>query len=84
MQVAATGSPNIFNFQSAGSVRAHPASEAPGSTERVGDDSSEGVVFRLPEPKFDQTVEEATRITTALIAALNSGERVGQLLQEIV
>ena len=83
MQIRGPASPGIFNFQPA---TLRPMQFAPADAPPPVSDSAspEEVVSRLPDPKYDQTFDEATRITTALIAALNSGERVGMVLQEIV
>ena len=83
MQIRGPVSPGIFNFQSSNVVPVQISQAAAGSRISDSEDVDE-VVSRLPDPKYDQTFDEATRITTALVAALNSGERVGMVLQEIV
>ena len=83
MQIRGPLSPGIFNFQSS-AVSSAQFSKAAAAARISDPEAAESIVSRLPDPKHDQTFDEATRITTALIAALNSGERVGMVLQEIV
>ena len=83
MQIRGAASPGIFNFQpsTVSPIRPNQIAAASGISDSEGVDE---VAARLPDPQFDQTFDEATKITTALIAALNSGEQVGMVLQEIV
>ena len=83
MQIRGAASPGIFNFQPS-NLSSIQSNQAAAAARISVPENVDEVASRLPDPKHDQTFDEARRITTALIAALNSGERVGMVLQEIV
>ena len=83
MQIVPTASPSIFNLQP-NAVRPRSSLRGAGLQDRIRVDSYQEVNYRLPDPKYDQTLEHAAWITSALKAALSGTESVSDHLTEIV
>lgn len=84
MQVTASASPSIFNYQPATSVRGQSRAQGATTVDGARSNSVESVNRRAPDSNADQKMADISRIQTAFLAALRNGVDIQKHFEPIL